>query len=109
MITHTSGLPDSRNVDKDSIFFLAARDEGNFAPLKLTDTLEFESGSQWNYSNPAYNGLALIIEKVSGMKWQSFIENNIFKPSGMKDSKITDGSFPERDVAHGYRKTNNQF
>ncbi len=72
------------------------KDEENFAPLKLTDTLEFEPGSRWKYSNPAYNGLALIIEKVSGMKWQTFIENYIFKPSGMKDSKITDGFFPEK-------------
>ncbi len=109
MLTHTSGLPDSRNVDKDSIFFLTAKDVENFAPLKLTDTLEFEPGSRRKYSNPAYNGLALIIEKASGMKWQSFIENNIFKPSGMKDSKITNGSFPESSVAHGYRKANNQF
>jgi len=109
LITHTSGLPDSRNVDKDSIFYLTAKDKENFAPLKLTDTLEFEPGSQWKYSNPSYNGLALIIEKVSGMKWQSFIENYIFKLAGMLDSKITDGSFPEKDVAHGYRKVNNRF
>ena len=106
LITHTSGLPDSRNVDADSIFYLSAKDEENFAPLKGTEKLEFEPGSRWKYSNPAYNGLALIIEKVSGMKWQRFIDQMIFKPAGMRWSTITDGSFPQKGVAHGYRMVN---
>lgn len=109
MLTHTSGLPDSRPVDKDSVFFLTAKDEENFAPLKQTDTLEFEPGSQWNYSNPSYNGLALIIEKVSGMKWQAFIQKYILVPAGMLHTVITDGPYPETGVAHGYRNTGGQF
>jgi len=104
LITHTSGLPDSRDVSSNREFFLTAGDEENFAPLKLTDSLEFEPGSNWTYSNPAYNGLALIIEKVTGTKWQEFISENIFKPSGMKTSTITDGSWPDSGVAHGYRQ-----
>ncbi|HEV8538119.1 MAG TPA: serine hydrolase domain-containing protein [Bacteroidota bacterium] len=106
LLTHTSGLPDSRNVDGDSVFYLTANDEQNFAPLKLSDTLEFEPGSRWNYSNPAFNGLALIIEKVSGIKWQKYIKENIFKPAGMNNSKITDGTYPAEGVAHGYRPAN---
>jgi CubicO group peptidase (beta-lactamase class C family) len=109
LLTHTSGLPDSRETEKDSLFYLTANDEQNFAPLKQTDSLEFEPGSSWEYSNPAYNGLALIIEKVSGMKWQAFIDKYIFKPAGMFHSKITDGSFPEKEVAHGYRKLNGRY
>jgi len=103
LITHTSGLPDSRNVSANRDFYLTADDEQNFAPLKLTDSLEFDPGSHWNYSNPAYNGLALIIEQVTGMKWQEFVSENIFKPAGMKTSTITDGSWPDSGVAHGYR------
>jgi CubicO group peptidase (beta-lactamase class C family) len=109
LLTHTSGLPDCRHVEKDSIFYLTAKDAENFKPLTLTDTLEFEPGSQWNYSNPAYNGLALIIEQVSKMKWQEFIIKNIFNPSGMKSSKITDGSYPDKGVAHSYVLRNNVY
>lgn len=103
LITHSSGIPDSRNVSANREFYLTADDEQNFAPLKLTDSLEFEPGSNWKYSNPSYNGLALIIEQVTGMKWQEFIIDNILLPSGMKTSTITDGSWPDRGVAHGYR------
>lgn len=109
LLTHTSGLPDIRGVEKDSVFYLTAKDEENFQPLKLTDSLNFEPGSKWEYSNPAYNGLALVIEKTSKMKWQRFIDSNIFKPSGMKNSKITDGKYPDKNVAHGYIFKNNQY
>ena len=55
-----------------------------------------------NYSNPAFNALALIIEKVSGMKWQDYIQKNIMEPADMKTSTITDGPHPESGVSHGY-------
>jgi CubicO group peptidase (beta-lactamase class C family) len=103
LLTHTSGLPDLRPVDRDSVFYLTANDEQNFDPLKSTDTLEFEPGSSWNYSNPSFNGLALIIQQVSGMQWQHYVAENIFSPSGMRQSKITDGAYPTEGVAHGYR------
>lgn len=109
LMSHTSGLPDSRKTDRDSIFYLTAKDAENFEPLKSTARLEFEPGSQWKYSNPAYNGLALVIEKVTKQKWQDFIRLNIFTPANMHKSKITDGAFPETGVAHGYRKINGRF
>jgi CubicO group peptidase (beta-lactamase class C family) len=102
LLTHTSGLPDIRHVSTDTIFYLTAKDAENWYPITQTDSLEFEPGSHYNYSNPAFNGLALIIEKVSGMKWQKFVEENIFKPSGMTKSTITDGPYPETGVSHAY-------
>ena len=102
LLTHSSGLPDIRNVPGDSIFFLTAKDEENWAPIKKADSLEFEPGERFHYSNPAFNALALIIEKVSGMKWQDYIQKNIMMPADMKTSTITDGPHPETGVSHGY-------
>lgn len=102
LLTHTSGLPDSRKVKQEHAFYLTAKDEENFAPLKQTDKLEFEPGTRYKYSNPAFNGLALIVEKVTGKKWQQYIDKMIFMPSKMKNSTITDGPHPERGVSHGY-------
>ncbi|WP_298514432.1 serine hydrolase [uncultured Kordia sp.] len=102
MLSHTSGLPDIRKVRENPDFYLTAKDTANFAPLKQADSLNFEPGAKFDYSNPSYNGLALIIEQITNKPWQDFIKNNIFKPSGMTHSKITNGSYPESGVAHGY-------
>jgi CubicO group peptidase (beta-lactamase class C family) len=104
LLTHTSGLPDNREVAKNPVFYLTAKDAENWHPVTQADALVFEPGSRAQYSNPAFNGLALIVEKVSGMKWQSFVRDRIFLPSGMKSSTITDGEHPTTGVAHGYER-----
>ncbi len=101
-LSHTSGLPDLRDVASHRTDFLTARDQENFQPLLDVTKLNFPAGSQFEYSNPAYNGLALIIEKVTGMKWQHFVRENIFLASDMPTSKVTDGPHPEQGVAHAY-------
>ena len=102
LLTHTSGLPDIRTTQTDSVFYLTAKDEENWSPIKQADSLEFEPGTRYDYSNPAFNALALIIEKVNGKKWQDYIKKNIMEPSGMTTSTITDGPHPESGVSHGY-------
>src|SRR5688500_4590923 len=68
LLTHTSGLPDNRNVENDTVFYLTARDAENWYPVTQAKYLIFEPGQRYEYSNPAYNALALIVEKVSGMR-----------------------------------------
>ena len=102
LLTHTSGLPDIRFPYQDSVFYLTAKDEENWAPIMKADKLVFGPGSRYEYSNPAFNGLALIIQQVSGRKWQDFIREGIMAPSGMNTSTITDGPHPASGVAHGY-------
>jgi CubicO group peptidase (beta-lactamase class C family) len=109
LLSHTSGLPDNRQIKKDSVFYLTAKDPENWYPVTQTDTLVFEPGARYQYSNPAYNGLALIVEQVSGEKWQKFIGEKIFIPSGMVSSTITDGPYPEKGVSHGYVKVDGQW
>ncbi len=109
LLTHTSGLPDIRPVSKDSIFYLTANDAQNWAPILANKTLHFQPGEKFEYSNPAFNGLALILEKVTGMKWQAYIEKLIFKPAGMRNSVITDIEYPQLGVAHGYQWNNGKW
>jgi CubicO group peptidase (beta-lactamase class C family) len=109
LLSHTSGLPDNRPVNENPEFFLTAKDYENFAPVMQTEELNFAPGERYEYSNPAFNALALIIEKVSGRNWQQFIAENIFTPAGMATSTITDGPHPESGVAHGYELQNGEY
>lgn len=102
LLTHSSGLPDNRPVQRDSIYFLTADDQQNWAPILQNDSLNFEPGTRYQYSNPAFNALALIITQVTGIKWQDYIKIKIFTPSHMMTSTITDGSNPDSGVSHAY-------
>ena len=109
LLSHSSGLPDIRNVRSNPDFYLTAKDEENFAPIKNAENLNFQPGESFQYSNPAYNGLALIIQQVSGVNWQDFIRAEIFMPSGMETSEITDGPHPSSGVAHAYVLQNGKY
>lgn len=109
LMTHTSGLIDNRKTKTDSLFYLTAKDAENWFPTTQADTLNFEPGTHYEYSNPAYNALALIIEQVAGIKWQDYVAENIFNPSGMHTSTITDGPHPETGVSHAYLQSNGEW
>lgn len=102
LLTHSSGLPDNRRTVEDSVFYLSADDAQNWAPILQNDSLHFAPGTQYEYSNPAFNALALIIQQVTNFKWQDYIRIKIFSPAGMKRSTITDGALPDSGVTHAY-------
>ncbi len=109
LLTHTSGLPDNRPVSENREYFITAKDYENWAPVMQAENLVFEPGTGYEYSNPAFNGLALIIEQVSGQKWQDFIAERIFRPAGMVTSTITDGPHPETGVSHAYEMADGKW
>lgn len=45
--------------------------------------LDFEPGSQWQYSNTNYVIAAAIVERVSGMRFMDFLTQRIFQPLKM--------------------------
>ena len=48
--------------------------------------LGFQPGTNWQYSNTGIAALARIIEVVSRMPYERFLESRIFTPLGMKDT-----------------------
>ena len=55
---------------------------------KVKDTLRFTPGSRWQYSNTGYAVLAALIEKVSGLSYNAFLEKNVFRPLEMTHTFI---------------------
>jgi CubicO group peptidase (beta-lactamase class C family) len=90
LLTHTSGLPDyeSAMVGKWNHKKIAFNDD----VIKFLDNenipIDFKPNAKCEYSNTAYILLASIIEKVSGQKFNFFMQENIFKPLGMQHSRI---------------------
>lgn len=48
--------------------------------------LHFPPGSRYGYSNPAFIYLAVIIERISGDAWQTYVYKNLFGPLGLDRS-----------------------
>ncbi len=86
LLTHTSGIP---NYTADPGFGEHSRDPYEpyeFARLFCSGDLEFEPGSDWNYSNSGYFLLGVIIEKVAGVSYEKQLQQRILAPLGMNDT-----------------------
>lgn len=60
-------------------------------------------GESYEYSNLNYIILGLIIEYVSGMSYQDYIEENIFAPIGMENSFNSKEEARKKGLSEGYR------
>ena len=59
-------------------------------------------GAVWEYSNANYQILGAVIEQQSGQSYPDFIEERIFKPLGMTNSRVLVGPHPA-DMVTGHR------
>ena len=55
----------------------------DFLPLFVNEPLQFEPGSKTEYSNAGYVVLGLLIERLSGQNYYSYVKEHIFDPAGM--------------------------
>ncbi len=88
LLQHTSGLPDYEDllppadpavpVEQSQI-----DDAGVLALLKKQPAGWFAPGALWRYSNSGYVVLGLIVEKVSGRAFSSFLRDRVFGPLQM--------------------------
>lgn len=83
VMSHTSGMPFKSAKENPTLDGLPLKE----AVLSYAATpLTHEPGSKYQYSNAGINTGARIIEVVSGMSYEDFMDQRLFKPLGMKDT-----------------------
>ena len=65
--------------------------------------LEFQPDSKWSYSNEGINTAGRIIEVVSGMPYQDFMQKRLFDPLGMKDTTFWPTEEQVKRLAKSYK------
>ena len=77
LLTHTSGLP--------QVYAADGIEDNALALSSLLETaLVYQPGEQFVYANDNYNILAIVIESVSGQRYEDFLRTRILEPAGMK-------------------------
>ena len=92
LLRHTSGF---RNPHGDAAFNteLVAKYLGKELPLSMDDMVEYATrirlrakpGGYYNYSNLGYIILSKVIEKVSGLPYETYVKDSVLAPIGCYD------------------------
>jgi CubicO group peptidase (beta-lactamase class C family) len=100
VLSHTSGLPFKSALEEPTLdqlpLAVAAR---SYAMTPLN----FDPDSSYRYSNAGINTAGRIIEVVSGMAYEDFLDKRLFEPLGMKDTTFWPNEEQLSRLAKSYR------
>lgn len=104
LLTHTSGIPEYLDY-VDSID--AEVHNPNYAPEELIELFKnepfnFNTGTSFEYSNSNYMLLGYIIEKVSNMSYEDFIQTNIILPLNLNSTGFLSHETAQKNKSTGY-------
>jgi CubicO group peptidase (beta-lactamase class C family) len=85
LLSHTSGYEDYAPQDYTIPLWTKAGDPLDLVHLWAEKPLDFDPGTQWQYSNTNFVLAALIVQKVSGMPFAEFLKTRVLAPAGLKD------------------------
>ena len=100
VLSHMSGLPFKSAIEEptlDGLPLASAVRSYAMTPLQT------EPGTHYQYSNAGINTAARILEVVSGMKYEDFMQRRLFDPLGMKDTTFWLSNEQEKRLAKSYR------
>ena len=109
LISHTSGIEDADWVIGDGAIenkYTDTRNEDIIEWYANNNVIRFPPGTAFEYNNGTYITLAHLIEEVSGMRYEDYIQKHVFNKAGMKHTKfINDGdSSTIHEYAFRYEK-----
>jgi CubicO group peptidase (beta-lactamase class C family) len=100
LLTHTSGMAELDQANRYSSKTLSEAAD-KYAKVKVL----FPPGTKWQYSQTSINLAARIVEVVSGVSFDKFVEESICKPLQMKDTGFYLSDEQYKRLAKSYKRT----
>ena len=110
LLTHTSGIPDYYDEEKCTDYdnfsvgrpWYELKGPRDYLSVFPRESMKFAPGERFSYSNGGYILLGILIEELTGRRYQEYVEQEILRPAGMERSGFfAFNRLPER-TALGY-------
>lgn len=102
LLTHSSGIPDYVNVWGYEKVLASPSPATDILEIVKKAPVEFKPGKRFSYSSLGYILLGSVIEKSSGMPYEAFLRENIFKPLKMENTGYDNNKAILKHRAAGY-------
>jgi CubicO group peptidase (beta-lactamase class C family) len=99
LLSHTAGFTDY----PDNFDFRKDYSESDLLKIVENIPLAYAPGTKWSYSNLGYLTLGILIHQVTGEFYGDFLQERIFKPLGMRTTRIISEADIVPNRAAGYR------
>ena len=102
LLTHTSGLPSGYPAGLGDVYGRRHRTLAETTLVISQQPLDFEPGSKWSYCNAGIDTLGRIVEVVSGVSYEGFLQARLFGPLGMADTTFAPTVAQQKRLALTY-------
>jgi CubicO group peptidase (beta-lactamase class C family) len=104
LLGHTAGIADFFGDTFNAAPKARFRSNEDYYRLVSNQKPLFPPGARNQYCNGCYITLGAIVQRVSGMPYEAFVAEHVFKPAGMKGTGYPQTDAIEPDVALGYTR-----
>jgi len=104
LLSHTSGLGSYFNDDYQRMARQRLRKVDDYKPLVAGETLAFEPGTRWQYSNTGFLLAGAVIEAVTGKDYFDVVRERVYARVGMANSDSYDIDLVVPNLAIGYSR-----
>jgi CubicO group peptidase (beta-lactamase class C family) len=102
LLTHTSGLGSYFSPEWDGQSRARYRSVDDWMGLVKGESLQFDPGTRWSYSNTGMLVLGKVIEVASGKDYFDYVRERIAGPAGMTNTDAYELDRVNRNLAVGY-------
>jgi CubicO group peptidase (beta-lactamase class C family) len=103
LLEHRAGIADFFGPAFDAAPKDGFRANADYYRFVADQPVQFEPGERRAYCNGCYIVLGAIVERVSGMPYETYLARHVYEPAGMKDAGPTP-SVPSPRTAMGYTR-----
>ena len=107
LLTHTSGIHDYTSSPTWPKTWNDVLSPDAIVKFVAADTFDFAPGTAYRYDNTGYVLLGMVIEKASGKKYAKYLDEQFFKPLGLKQTSYCPSKTTDPAFAIGYSKAAN--
>jgi D-alanyl-D-alanine carboxypeptidase len=102
LLNHTSGiasftsLPDAAENERRDL------SQAQVLGLIRDKPFDFEPGTRWRYDNSAFYLAGMVVERVTGQTYGTYVREHVFEPLGMSSTSLCDARRVVAHLASGY-------
>jgi CubicO group peptidase (beta-lactamase class C family) len=104
LLTHTAGLGSYFNDEFDKASRARFRTVDDMMQLAKGESLAFEPGTRWSYSNTGMLVLGKVIEAVTKQDYFDYVREHLYKTAGMVNTDAYQLDEVNKNLAVGYQR-----
>jgi D-alanyl-D-alanine carboxypeptidase len=104
LLNHTSGIFSFTSLPNAEVNERLDLDHTQVLALVKDKQFDFDPGTAWRYNNTGFYLAGMVVERVTGQDYGTYVREQLFKPLGMSSAMLCDARMIVPHLTAGYER-----